>query len=763
MKRSIILFIMLLGLYLCHAQNYHGTVIGKETHQPISDATVQLFNDNIFVGGTKTKDDGTFSITTEKAINKLVVTSIGYDRFSKIDTLSLPADLGLVTLTSKSVQLNDVVVKGSLKKQKFDKDIYLITDSLRKGTISSAQLFEKIPGVLRDWDNDNLIIDGVKDMVILVNNIEKGVKYAMKINPKRIKQVEITHNPVGKYSDKKVLVNISLYDDYKGWDLTPYSYFQYGKANMNTENWGASYTYSINKLSFNISSDFSNNATRDSRDMVSTYYGKITQRSTPLDANSANLRDDDLGYSLSFGAEYKLASQHSLAVQLQGAFDQDKYRESYQYSVESLDGNYEKEQLSSNKSYSDDYTAGLFYRGQLWKGSSLNSDLTYNYYTARKKNLFLDGHDSNSQTRTLGTKDYVRYNVNLSTPISKYLDWYTDYSFTWRKYGEKDRLTGEASYSSKNTRHNLLNMLTWHPTGSFSIGGGMQWVGSRDDNNEGITSDYSWNPIFRLYYKPWENVTVRSNFELSTEAPNLSKLSSTENQLDSWIWKKGNPLLKSSTLVNWETFISIDKIVTLSFLTFKNKNSHNFANYYQDSEGRIIQSYINKDWSRIQFIVSGNYKLFSDFYLGGDVFYSNDVLEDVDKRKRKTDVYMGDLLAQYTISPLKLRVQLMYQYIEAHQPMMQGHALSKLDLAKLTLARSFFKDKLDASVTAESPVGFFRKKIYVATDTSFYTSWMNSTANSQTGPFVSLNLRLYLNGGKQTRMNENRFVVDSEK
>lgn len=763
MKQYIILFILFAGLQVAYGQSYKGSVVGKDDRKPVSDATVQLFNDNVFVGGTKTGDNGTFEVSIGKVANKVVVTCLGYDRFSKSDTLALPANLGMIELSAKSVQLGDVVVKGSLKKQELDKDIYLITDSLRKGTMSSAQLFEKIPGVLRDWDNDNLIINGVKeDIVILVNNVEKGAKYAMKINPKRIKQVEITHNPLGKYSDKKVLVNISLYDDYKGWDLTPYSYLQYGQANFNKENMGASYTYSINKFSFNVSSDFTDNATRDSRDQTSTYFGKIIQTSSPKDDDKANLKDDELTYNLSLGAEYRLAKNHSLAIQMAGEFNQGNSRENYLFSVESPEEKYEKEQMNKTKDYSDDYTAGLFYRGSLWSKSSLNSDLTYNYYTVKKRRTFIDG-ENTSVNPTLGRKDYVRYNVNLSTPITKYIDWYMDYSFTWRKYNEKNRETGEESYFSKNVRHNLLGMLTWHPLGSFSLSGGVQWIGSRDDSNEGLTSDYSLNPTFRLYYKPWSNVTLRSNFELSTSAPNLEKLSSTEYQIDSWIWQKGNPLLKNSTFISWESYIFIDKIITISCQYFKNKNSHSYQQYTLVDDDKILRSYFNTDWSRLNFTLSGNYKIFQDFYFGGDVYYGNDGIVDVDGRNKKTDVYMGDLLAQYVIRPLKLRAQLMYQYVEEHHQTIQGTGLSKVDLAKLTLSRSFFKDKLEASVTAESPVGLFKKEIYVTVDTPFYTNRLNSTVNSQIGPFVSLNLRFYLNGGKQTRMNENRFVVDSEK
>lgn len=93
--------------------------------------------------------------------------------------------------------------------------------------------------------------------------------------------------------------------------------------------------------------------------------------------------------TLSVGAEYRMAKNHSLSMQLQGSYNQGNNRQNYLFSVESSDGKYEKEQMSKIKDYSGDYTAGLFYRGTLWKKSRLNSDLTYNYYSVKKRELSL--------------------------------------------------------------------------------------------------------------------------------------------------------------------------------------------------------------------------------------------------------------------------------------------------------------------------------------------------------------------------------------
>ena len=230
------------------AEGYSGKIISGNKLQGLADATIQLFNNNVFVGGCKSKTDGSFSVNTSQKATRISVSYVGLESYTRKDSLGLPENLGVIALSTHNVGLKEVTVTGTLKQETYDKDIYLITDSMRKGTASSGQLLEKIPGFLRDWENDKLRVNGEEDIVLLVNDVEKSSDYAMRINPKRIKKVEITYNPTGKYEGRRMLLNLSLFDDYIGWDFVPYTNLQYGKNNMNQETVGESYTYSVNKL-----------------------------------------------------------------------------------------------------------------------------------------------------------------------------------------------------------------------------------------------------------------------------------------------------------------------------------------------------------------------------------------------------------------------------------------------------------------------------------------------------------------------------------
>lgn len=155
------------------AEGYSGKIISGNKLQGLADATIQLFNNNVFVGGCKSKTDGSFSVNTSQKATRISVSYVGLESYTRKDSLGLPENLGVIALSTHNVGLKEVTVTGTLKQETYNKDIYLITDSMRKGTASSGQLLEKIPGFLRDWENDKLRVNGEEDIVLLVNDVEK--------------------------------------------------------------------------------------------------------------------------------------------------------------------------------------------------------------------------------------------------------------------------------------------------------------------------------------------------------------------------------------------------------------------------------------------------------------------------------------------------------------------------------------------------------------------------------------------------------------
>ena len=109
-RRFLFLLAMLSATTFGIAQNITGRIIDEQS-QPMPFANVVLVNrvDSAYVAGAVTKDDGTFSITTDKQDGLLKVSSGGYI-LMYIDAWQ--GNMGDIQMQPDTQTLGEVVVKG---------------------------------------------------------------------------------------------------------------------------------------------------------------------------------------------------------------------------------------------------------------------------------------------------------------------------------------------------------------------------------------------------------------------------------------------------------------------------------------------------------------------------------------------------------------------------------------------------------------------------------------------------------------------------
>ena len=110
MKRLILFSMMCLVAIASTAQSISGRVTDEQT-QPMPFANVVLLNrsDSAFIAGAVTKDDGTFTIETDRNNGLLKVSSIGYI-IRYIDARQ--GNVGDILMQPDTQTLGEVVVKG---------------------------------------------------------------------------------------------------------------------------------------------------------------------------------------------------------------------------------------------------------------------------------------------------------------------------------------------------------------------------------------------------------------------------------------------------------------------------------------------------------------------------------------------------------------------------------------------------------------------------------------------------------------------------
>ena len=224
-RRFLLLLAMQLGATFAIAQNITGRIIDEQS-QPMSFANVMLVNraDSAFVAGAVTKDDGTFSITTDKQDGLLKVSSVGYI-LMYIDARQ--GNVGDIQMQPDTKELGEVVVKADKVIKKSDG----MTIIPQKGLLKlSTDGFDVIYGIMipgLDVDRRRGSVTRLGQEVAVYINGEKASNAELRnIKPSSIVRIDYIDIPSGKFINDPVSLNIitrsSTNGTYYAFDDTQY-------------------------------------------------------------------------------------------------------------------------------------------------------------------------------------------------------------------------------------------------------------------------------------------------------------------------------------------------------------------------------------------------------------------------------------------------------------------------------------------------------------------------------------------------------------
>lgn len=181
------------------AQTVSGKLVDEE-NKPMPYANVVLLSlpDSVFVTGTISGEDGTFSLNATPPHQIIRISSIGY---ATIYRPINPADIGVVQLTADTHRLGAVTVKADLPKMRLKGDAMVTTvaGSVLEKSGTGNDLLDKIPGISAEEGTVNVFGRGTAEIYINGRKVRSSSELEQ-LSSDNVKSVEVVRNPGARYN-----------------------------------------------------------------------------------------------------------------------------------------------------------------------------------------------------------------------------------------------------------------------------------------------------------------------------------------------------------------------------------------------------------------------------------------------------------------------------------------------------------------------------------------------------------------------------------
>lgn len=655
-------------------------------------------------------------------------------------------------------ELKDVVVVADMVSRNASKETIFITDSLRKGTVSAIQLLAKLPGITTDWGTDEVNVGKDKNVPIVINGKEVKREYAISLNPKRIKKVEIMRYPAGKYSDYPVVLNIELADDYKGWDVSTFTRNLYSFRNKHSNRvaMGTSFTYTLPKVNLYGSLSFNHRQNYDVSGYEYSNMSDLVIKSEAVDYKKPNMSTRNNMGSFSLGADYRLSNNQILSAQ--AWIERKGTKQNDSFSVFNNDKFYELNSLDDFKT--DDYTIGLFYKGKFANHLNLSSELIYNRYDIHEDRIYSEK-DNIVLSPYKGNKNYWRYYLSANYYLGNKVSLWADYTQIWKDYSNSDRNENIVLYNSKETRSKLMGAISYQPFRNFNALLGSHLLTVKDENQQTAVSEKhtSWMPLFKGYWKPVKWMYLQYNYFCDVEYPNLDQLSTVRWQVNDVLWHRGNSELKPRIMHYSEITVNFVNIVKIDYMYKQSKDE--IIDYYQQEEDKTYQTQANCNYRHNYLGMEGDYNLGNGVELSFVANYQwyHRYMKDDTKHFGRTWYLDTQLL--WNVPNTKLSFMASYFLRHDKLPLLQGKQYDEEEKLFVGTSYSLLKGKLPISLEVSIPTSMISKKTY--TKVSLPNFAYQIYGDNRVNAFVALiSVKYSLGKGKTTKLNNSKNL-DMEK
>lgn len=607
-RRFLLLLAMLPATTFAIAQNITGRIIDEQS-QPMPFANVVLVNrvDSTFIAGAVTKDDGTFTIETEKQDDLLKVSSIGYiTRF--IDAQQ--GNVGDIQMQPDTQTLGEVTVKGYRPQYKMTTGGMTvdIQNSLLKDVGTADNVLSMLPRVQGEDGNFTVFAKGTPE--IYINNKKvQNARELKQLKSSDIKSVDIITSPGAKYNaEVGAVIRIkTIRPQGEGVSMEAYSQVKYNEKWTTYDD--ATVKYRAGGLEVFGTLEFTNGNHSEDNTVTTDTYANGNHVSIHQYAPNS-FWYTEMGGKL--GASYEFDEDNSIgfSYDLNGSLYQggEAVCEQTITRNNSLEGIVDQ-LMTANMDDTPQHEANIYYVGKAGKlGIDFNGSWIW-----KKSTRDQASYESSQQ---LDDRDVHTYNVNRNNMLAgklvlTYPIWKGELSFgseatRSRSHGIYENIERVVSPSDDEIRESNIAAFAEYQMklGEWSIGGGLRYEAVNSDYYS--FGEYQTEPS-RKYRDLFPNLSVgwqknkwgiQLSYDKRISRPNYQALNSNVQYDNRYEYEGGNPLLRPTIKQN------LDLNVTYSWLSFTAGYSHNkdmrlnFGSLYQ--EGTEITIWTNRNFDKFE-------------------------------------------------------------------------------------------------------------------------------------------------------------------
>ena len=535
------------------AQSISGRVIDEQA-QPMPFANVVLVSraDSAFIAGVVTKDDGTFSISTDKQDGLLKVSSVGYN-IRYIDARQ--GNIGDIQMQPDTQMLGEVVVKGSrpLVKMKDDALVTTVEGSYLSKTGTAGDVLGKIPGVISNHGGVEVLGRGTP--LIYINGRQMRNQSELdQLSSDQIKDVEVVMTPGAKYdATVKAVIRIKTIRpvgegfSFNSRTVAGVNHYVYGLEELNLN-------YRTGGLDIFGMAEYENRRSRQTNDSRQDTYlqSHYQQNSLMHYYNKNQMLAGKLGFN------YMLNDKHSIGMTY--TVTSRPNSQTSDYFTTMLIGQQTDDQITgSGKVDGDDiqHIISGYYAGQTGKWS-LDANADVLWQKQNSDNLTFED-ATQGDDRTVTTRNDVKNRLYAAKFVAGHPLWKgnleigAEGSYVHRTdvFGNVENIIDasdtkieENSTAAFVQLMQRLNKLTLIAGLRYEYLDSRYYEGGVKMGDESRTYSDLFPSLMLMY--PLKNVRARLSYSRNINRPAFSQLSGNVKYINRYTYESGNPYLKPS-------------------------------------------------------------------------------------------------------------------------------------------------------------------------------------------------------------------------